>query len=85
MTGSWSDKVMETSFCAASISACKNGSSNQFVHVKVSALMLKSIKMFDISTQWLKITEKVSFNIVSEASYVYIHQKKPKTVNFASF
>ena len=23
-------------------------------------------------TQWLKITEKVSFNIASEASYVYI-------------
>ena len=54
MTGSWSDKVMETSFCAASISACKNGSSNQFVHVKVSALMLKSIKMFYLRVNSLK-------------------------------
>ena len=25
-----------------------------------------------VDTQWMKITEKVLFNIVSEASYVYI-------------
>ena len=37
----------------------------------------------------LKITEKVSFNIASEASYVYIlsgqKSKMPKMVNLASF
>ena len=27
---------------------------------------------FRAKTRWLKITEKVSFNIASEASYVYI-------------
>ena len=41
MTGSWSDSVIKTSFCAASISACKNGNSNQLVHVKVVEVMLK--------------------------------------------
>ena len=39
-----------------------------------------------LSLQWLKIKEKVSFNIASEASYVYISSnKKPKMVNFSSF
>ena len=38
------------------------------------------------TTQCLKILEKVSFNIASEASYVYINgQKFIKMVNFASF
>ena len=41
------------------------------------------------TTQCLKILEKVSFNIASEASYVYINGQKfikmPKMVNFASF
>ena len=37
------------------------------------------------STQWFKITEKVSFNIASEASYVYIlsGQKFTKNANLA--
>ena len=40
--------------------------------------------------QCMKITEKVAFNIVSEASYVYILSgqkliKTPKMVNFGDF
>ena len=40
--------------------------------------------------QWLKITEKVSFNIASEASYVYILNglkliKNTKMINFDDF
>ena len=42
------------------------------------------------TSQWLKITEKVSFNIASEASYVYIlsgqkYIKMPKIVSFGDF
>ena len=39
------------------------------------------------SAQCLKITEKVSFNIASEASYVYILsvQEMPKMVHFGEF
>ena len=33
---------------------------------------LKCMQFVDYITQCLKITEKVSFNIASEASYVYI-------------
>ena len=42
---------------------------------------------FLLMAQCLKITEKVSFNNASEASYVYIlnGSKKPKMVNLASF
>ena len=42
-------------------------------------------------TQWLKITENVSFNIASEASYVYkfewtkVNTKCQKMVNFGEF
>ena len=35
--------------------------------------------------QWLKITEKVSFNIASEASYVYSLIKNTKMINFDDF
>ena len=46
--------------------------------------------MIKAMPQCLKITEKVSFNSASEASYLYIlyekkgHQKYQKLVNFAS-
>ena len=45
---------------------------------------------FKTSSQCLKFTEKVAFNIASEASYVYILRgqkflKMPKMVNFAGF
>ena len=33
----------------------------------------------------LKITQKVSFNIASEASYVYISSKMPKMVYFGEY
>ena len=43
-------------------------------------------KKYGITTLCLKITEKVAFNIASEASYVYILSgQKPKMVNLASF
>ena len=35
-------------------------------------LSLTPLPLFTTSTQCLKITEKVSFNIASEANYVYI-------------
>ena len=46
--------------------------------------------MYRLESQCLKITEKVAFNIASEASYVYILSgqkliKNAKTVNLASF
>ena len=48
------------------------------------------IMMMMTATRCLKITEKVSFNIASEASYVYILSgqklvQKPKMFNLASF
>ena len=43
---------------------------------------LKHHRNFSNPNSTLKITEKVSFNIASEASYVYILRKMPKKVNF---
>ena len=53
-------------------------------------LIAGSNSMQGMLTQCLKITEKVSFNIASEASYVYILSgqsslKMPKMVNFGEF
>ena len=54
--------------------------------------LVKKVQTFQIHVAWcLKITEKVSFNIVSEASYVYILsgqkliEKRQKMVILASF
>ena len=52
--------------------------------------ILDFFEMNERWTRWLKITEKVSFNIASEASYVYILSgqkliKMPKMVNFGRF
>ena len=45
--------------------------------------------LIEDGAQCLKITEKVAFNIASEASYIYILNssslKMPKTVNFDEF
>ena len=45
--------------------------------------------MTKTASRWFKITEKVSFNIASEASYVYILIElkfiKPKMVDFGEF
>ena len=38
-----------------------------------------------VLSRCLKITEKVSFNIASEATYVYILLKMPKMVHFDEF
>ena len=38
-----------------------------------------------VLSRCLKITEKVSFNIASEASYLYILLKMPKIVYFGEF
>ena len=48
---------------------------------------LISFRIFGFTSRCLKITEKVSFNIASEASYVYIlsGQKLSKTAQNGSF
>ena len=45
-----------------------------------------SVRIYQ-STQCLKITEKISFNIASEASYVFLSEfiKVPEVVNFDEF
>ena len=46
---------------------------DQIVNSSVTPIHENNIQtVFTRGTQWLKITEKVSFNIASEASYVYI-------------
>ena len=45
--------------------------STHFFSTILRWLSSKWIKFFKIPTQCLKITEKVSFNIASEASYIY--------------
>ena len=48
----------------------------------------KNSKFFDICSQCLKIVEKVSFNIASEASYVLHFEsslKMPKNIQFGKF
>ena len=47
-----------------------NGHNNQGKLLEFWRSNKKSIQIF--STEYLKITEKISFNIASEASYVYI-------------
>ena len=83
------------SWHGSSCSSIKDGS----VVVVVVVVDLKIIRLLLVQKfaeiqkipQWLKITEKVSFNIASEASYVYILsgqkfiKNAKKIVNFADF
>ena len=77
------------SWQGSSCSSIKDGS----VVVVVVVVDLKIIRLLLVQkskkiAQWLKITEKVSFNIASEVSYVYIscgQNSMPKMVHFGDF
>ena len=72
-----SEKIYNCPFGQKSRKAQENGNeaSNRFVLTKIDFMKNDDMEMYPqiiYITRCLKITEKVSFNIASEASYVYI-------------